>query len=281
MIQHPPLSMLMLVIISIFPYRSFQIVFKSSWTPSTLSPADPLITALSPAPNNLRARAIDTCAFISGDIASPMTCGSGFTCSSAGLGFFHMACCNGVTCTDDARTCIPHLGTACADTAICSEVYTTVLYCSQAAPACVTYQRIDSVGAADGLTSYACGATATQIIALITPTNAGSGDTLPTSTFEGGISGSPSGSITFAISATASTATEFSSPSASTTSNDGGGDGLTKNNKITIGITIAGTLLVALGVWYARQANIIAKGKSEKSENTKLTRLPPGRSLGS
>jgi len=235
--------MLMLVIILALPCYSLaafltNIPTSSSWIPSSTSPATALVTASSSPPtlNALRPRdRVDTCGFVSGDIASPMTCSAGYTCSSVGLVMDIMACCNKVTCTDDPRTCIPHLGTDCPDTSECSEIYTSVLYCSQAAPACVTYQRITSVGDPNSLVCYACGNASTQIVALVTPTNALA---TPTSIDGGGIS-APFSSA---------------SPSISTPSSDGGGgnDGgvPSENNKIIRIAPFAVVPLAALGIWY-------------------------------
>lgn len=55
---------------------------------------------------------------------SPLTCAPGYSVLYDGISNNFVACCNDVVCINDWHTCIPNLGTGCADTDACSEIYT-------------------------------------------------------------------------------------------------------------------------------------------------------------
>lgn len=122
--------------------------------------------------NSLFARGdVSTCGFVSGDVKSPLTCPTSYSCTSTVQDMIGWACCDQIQCAGNYRICADYGAQLCAgglDASDCSSIYTSILSCSSAAPSCFSYARSLSLGAVSTYFSLACGQTSGTVLALQT-----------------------------------------------------------------------------------------------------------------
>ncbi|KAF3916637.1 hypothetical protein ABW20_dc0104508 [Dactylellina cionopaga] len=120
------------------------------------------------------------CAFANGDGASPIFCPNGYTCTLLGNEYLASAfgCCNQQNCVNAPHTCFAENDPLnfCAQISgavDCTQLYTSILTCTGNKPKCVTYilktNTLDPQ-ATDGVQSWSCGATSSQVFVYLTPT---------------------------------------------------------------------------------------------------------------
>ncbi|KAL2045623.1 hypothetical protein N7G274_002051 [Stereocaulon virgatum] len=183
--------------------------------PNPLLALEPLIT-LSPAigENILFGRqALATCGYVSGNGASPLTCPSGYSCTSTIQLMPQWACCNQIECLGNYRMCADYGAELCSfalDAAQCSNIYTSILSCTSDAPSCISYVRSTNIDDTNLYTSLACGQSSKTILALATTTG-GKGQAAPSSTL--------------AVGGTAAAVTSFSLGGSAPGSSQGSGQG--------------------------------------------------------
>ncbi|KAK4209579.1 hypothetical protein QBC37DRAFT_391144 [Rhypophila decipiens] len=209
----------------------------------------------------LRQNAAPTCAYLSGDTASPLTCGSNFSCSRGT--YLQFGCCNKLECDANyAIGCIDPSNQQCQLENYefdCEQMkyIGPVLTCTNA---CVTYVlKVPGAYSTGTYRSYSCGNSGATRIALATPTNGAGGDDSGDGNGGGQVGG---GFPTLDIPGQETTA------AGSGGTNNGGNSGNNNNNNgppnqgaseasisagTIAGIAIGGAVgavLVGLGIWW-------------------------------
>ncbi|KAM7209503.1 hypothetical protein V8F20_000241 [Naviculisporaceae sp. PSN 640] len=225
----------------------------------------------------LRQNAAPTCAYLSGDIASPLTCGSGFSCTKGVYSEF--GCCNEVECDSTyAVGCIDPSNQQCAIQGIQFEcgILGPVLSCSDA---CITYFLKVRGFTTATYTSYACGSKGGTRIALSTATNGagdsgdgdigGGGGLVDNPTFPGvGVGATPTTTALNGGDGSNNNGNGGSSNNSNSPENSGGGGGIGAGAIAGIAVgSAAGALLVALLVWLLMRR----KGKKAPPPNYSQT----------
>ncbi|KZF19157.1 hypothetical protein L228DRAFT_47146 [Xylona heveae TC161] len=229
--------------------------------------------------------------YVSGNSNSPLSCPSGFTATFDGAADNFVACCNGVTCTNDYHTCNDYLGTACPEPGICSEIYTQYLQCAAATPSCILYARITGPEDGNSKSSFACGQTGGTVLVLPSVTGASTATDASKSSTSHPLTDDflSSYSNLFPISTSKTshaeesksiTSIETSSTSPTPTHSKSGG--MDASTKATIaGVIIAGVTvpLMILGIFAAiipvQTLKCLTCGKRPKSKTTSTGELRP------
>ncbi|GAB7329394.1 hypothetical protein MBLNU13_g01177t1 [Cladosporium sp. NU13] len=199
------------------------------------------------------------CGYISGDIASPLSCTDvGYTCT-AEPGVTQFACCNNLNCVDLWQACMgDNLQDPCEGAGVCNGMSSYILTCSGSSPYCRQYAWSVSPSAADTYYSWGCGTTTATVSVLGTATNtrqsppASESSVVTTSSMM-----SPEGTALHSSDARLSSSSKAPTKEGNTGAN---GEGPTHKSSIGTGAivgivtgAIAALVLVSLGIWWPKR----------------------------